>query len=746
MMRLRTYRHDLKERLARVATIAARLRSRIGFGRDRRSSLITHILTLQLAIVAAVGLLALGGLYWTSRTVIDDNLSDWATQWAAELNELGAPFYVSSTNAAILDVERFIEKYPEIRAVSWYRPDGAPILTLNPKDQPLADAEPLEASAVAALAAYSGTDSPYRLTQDPDAPLKYRLAGPIWSESTLGDGLLELGSSAPIETRIDLLGFVGVDLDFSSYHAKFLPKLWLASLTLLALLALSWVVGRIMMKRALSPLAALQRPLADLANGDLDVSFPTSRHSEIQRIVNALEETTIALNERDRRLVHLAMHDSLTGLLNRHSFVTELEAEIERIAAEESGSAVLFVDLDQFKYVNDTCGHPAGDELLKLAARSITSAVRATDVVARFGGDEFAVLLKDVSRHEARGVASKILEQMRALTHVQDEKAFSLQCSIGIAEISTERTDPHELLSHADLACHVAKSKGRNRLEFYRVSAKESRQMTKDIDWVKSIREALEQNLFTLHYQPLVHVRTGVADHYEALLRLKHNNGTLIAPQVFLPAAARFGLLADIDRWAVDHALRTLAELRQSRPELRFSVNVSASAVDDGDFAGFVRAKLKEHALPGDCVIFELTEQEAIRFALQAAKQMAAIRDLGCGFAIDDFGTGYSSFAYLKRLPVDYLKIDGSFVKGLERDPVDQTMVRLIGEVAKAANIKTVAEYVQSGTAMSLLAKYRIDYAQGFYLGRPAETPEETSHPVPFSGGANLARRARPAD
>src|SRR5690606_7249775 len=245
-------------------------------------------------------------------------------------------------------------------------------------------------------------------------------------------------------------------------------------------------------------------------------------------------------------------------------------------------------------YVNDTCGHPAGDELLKLAARCITSAVRSTDVVARFGGDEFAVLLKDVTRQQSRAIASQILEQMRALMHVQDEKAFSLQCSIGATEITSERTDPHELLSHADLACHVAKSKGRNRLEFYKVTGKESRQMTRDIDWVKSIREALDGDRFALHYQPLVHVRTGVANHYEALLRLKSVNDTLIAPQVFLPAAARFGLLPDIDRWVVDRALRTLAEARVSRPALRFSINMSASAFDENDFVGHVRFKLKE--------------------------------------------------------------------------------------------------------------------------------------------------------
>jgi diguanylate cyclase (GGDEF)-like protein len=744
-VRLRAAARSLGKTAAGVGSIAEALvgtcvRSLRGGHSSRgphRSSLITHLLTLQLAIVSAVGLLALGGLYWTSRTVIDDNLTHWATQWVRELNELGAPFYLSNEGEAVVDVERFTEKYPEIERVSWYDPAGTPTFSINREQQRPA----LDADTVARLTSLVGKESPYILVESEDSSLGFRLSGPIWSESAVGDALLTVGADTPVDTERRLLGFVTVDLDYTWYQKQFLPKLWLASLALLSLLGVSWIAGRILVKRALSPLSALQAPLADLANGDMEVEFPSSEHTEIHSIVSALEETTVALQERDRRLVHLAMHDSLTGLYNRHRFVQELEHEIADIA-EGRRSAVLFVDLDQFKYVNDTCGHPAGDELLKLAARCIGSAVRSTDIVARFGGDEFAVLLKDVSRQQARAVGMKILEQMRALIHVQDEKAFSLQCSIGVAEIDSGRTDPHELLSEADLACHVAKSRGRNRLEFYKVAAREGRQMTKDIDWVKSIRDALKNDRFELHYQPLVHVRTGIAKHYESLLRLKLPNGHIVAPRVVLPAAARFSLLPDIDRWVVDRALRTLSELRPSRPDLSFSVNLSAS-VFDGGFVDYVRGKLQEHGLPGDSVIFELTEQEAIRFAFEAAKQMAALRDLGCQFAIDDFGTGYSSFAYLKRLPVDFLKIDGSFIRGIERDPVDQTMVRLIGEVAKAANIKTVAEYVQSGTAMSLLAKYRIDYAQGFYVGRPSEYPEEKRHPVPLPSSPSRPAPAR---
>lgn len=724
----------------RAGTVFGRLTA---LGRTRRSrpaaraSLITHLLTLQLAIVAAVGVLALGGLYWTSRTVIDRNLDQWATHWARELNELGAPFYLSDKAEAVVDVQRFVDKYPEIAGVHWYGPQGTPMRSMDKGEQ----AGALDPATVAGLKALVGKSAPYTLTDADDSPLKFRLAGPIWSTSTAGPSLLDLGKSMPAETQRRLLGFVAVDLDYSWYEKQFMPKLWLASAALLALLGVSWIAGRVLIKRALSPLAALQAPLAELAHGDMQVQFPSSEHSEIQGIVSALERTTVALHERDRRLVHLAMHDSLTGLYNRHRFVTELEEEIAAIARARHRSAVLFIDLDQFKYVNDTCGHPAGDELLKLAAACIGNAVRPADIVARFGGDEFTVLLKNVTRQQIQTVGAEILEQMRALIHRQDGKAFSLQCSIGVAEVG-ERTDPHELLAQADLACHVAKTKGRNRLAFYQLAARESRQMTKDIDWVKSIREALGNDQFTLYYQPLVHVTSGVADHYEALLRLKLPRGHVVVPHLFLPAAARFGLLPDIDRWVVNHALGTLASLRKSRASLRFSVNLSASVLDD-EFIAYVRTKLDEYGLPGDSVIFEVTEQEALRFALQAAKQMQALRALGCRFAVDDFGTGYSSFAYLKKLPVDFLKIDGSFIRDLERDAVDQTMVRLIGEVAKAAGLKTVAEYVQSGPAMHLLAEYGIDYAQGFYLGRPSELPEERIYPPSRASVRRSSRKDR---
>jgi diguanylate cyclase (GGDEF)-like protein len=477
------------------------------------------------------------------------------------------------------------------------------------------------------------------------------------------------------------------------------------------------------LKRALAPLSELQKPLAQLAAGDMHVEFPRAKHTELQAIIGALEDTIRVLHKREQRLLHLANHDPLTGLHNRHRLIDALEAEIAECVGTKRRSALFFIDLDQFKYVNDTCGHAAGDELLKLASRQIRHGVRGDDLVARFGGDEFVVLLRDISRQDAKIVASQVLEIMRSLKHVEQDRVFHLQCSVGIATINGDRFSAHELIAQADIACQTAKSRGRNRAELYSVAEKRSEQMAKDVDWMHSIRNALDNDGFVLYYQPLLHIGTGAVTHYEALLRLKGEQG-LVSPQVFLPAAVRFGLMADIDRWVLGQAARALAEFGADDPRLSLSVNLSSFAFENDGLAGYVRHLLKEHGVSGDRLTFEITEQLAVRFAVKTDRQLAMLRDLGCRIAIDDFGTGYSSFSYLKRLPVDFLKIDGSFIKGLPRDRVDQSMVRMVAEVARAAGMQTVAEYVHSAAALALLAKYGIDYAQGFFIGRPAPRPQ----------------------
>jgi diguanylate cyclase (GGDEF)-like protein len=689
--------------------------------RERSRNLVREVLGVQLAITAIGGLIAVAGLAWTSGAVVRDNLEHWAAQWASELNELGAPFYLNDAGAAMLDVERFIAKYPEIQRVTWYDTEGGALLSLGGDGTTLVDAAALDTATAAELAARAGVQPPYLLTQNVSPGQRYRLSGPIWTESFADDALFSADPAAAA-TSVRQLGFVSVDLDFSGYEDALWPRLAVASGILLLLLGVSWACGRWFLKSALAPLSELEHSLEQLAGDAPAVHFPTSPYTELRAIVSALEDTTRALQKRERRLLHLANHDQLTGLANRHRFVADLELELARCADDGARSALFFIDLDQFKYVNDTCGHAAGDHLLQLAAQQLRYAVRPEDLVARFGGDEFVVLVRNVSRNEARNAATKVLELMRGLKHVESDQVFHLQCSIGVALLHGSRVSSQEAIAQADIACRSAKAHGRNRVEIYSPAGKESEQIAKDVLTMNRLRDALEADRFQLLYQPLMHVKTRTVSHYETLLRLPVEDGVL-GPELFLPAAFRFGLMADIDRWVLKRVVQSLAELTPSMPELKLSTNLSGFAFEDEGLAAYLRALLKEHDIAGDRLVLEITEQLAVRFAASTDKQIAMLRDLGCQLAIDDFGSGYSSFSYLKRLPVDFLKIDGSFIKSLTRDRVDQAMVRMVGEVARAAGIETVAEYVNSAATFELLVKYGIDYAQGYFIGKPMAQP-----------------------
>jgi diguanylate cyclase (GGDEF)-like protein len=385
-------------------------------------SLVHEVLGAQLAVTALAGLIAVTGLAWTSGSVVRDNLEHWAAQWATELNELGAPFYLDDAGAALLDVERFIAKFPEIERVTWYDEDGTALRSLDASGATASTAAPLQATVLHELAARAGASTPFLLAANANGGQRYRLSGPIWTETLSEDALFATDPAAAVATN-RLLGFVGVDLDFSAYESALWPRLAIASAALLLLLGAWWFIGRWFLKSALSPLSQLQSSLAQLAAGETTVRFPVSRHAELGAIVSALEDTTLALRRREQRLVHLANHDQLTGLANRHRLVAELDADLARCSETGGRSALFFIDLDQFKYVNDTCGHASGDHLLTLAAQQLRYALRPDDLLARFGGDEFVVLARDVSRNEAKTLALKVLELMRGLKHVEGDRA-----------------------------------------------------------------------------------------------------------------------------------------------------------------------------------------------------------------------------------------------------------------------------------------------------------------------------------
>ena len=701
--------------------------------RKAKRVLIHEILTLQLVITAIIGALAIAGLYWGGQWVLQDNYSRWALQWTEDLNELGAPLYLPDDDEVLLRLESFIDKYPEIQRVTYYRENGSVMYSIFNGQPERFRADSLQRDTARELISLVGTETPYQIERSFTNVRAFEILAPVWTESIASDGLFDFDPSDASQRSIELIGFVGLNLDFMLFHDRLLTNIKIAITILLLLLVISGYLGRRSLQRALSAISDLQHPISELAKGNLDVEFKPAAHREIAEIVEALESTASALGERDARLLKLANHDVLTGLFNRRRLIDELKKEIDNVTVNDSTSALLFIDLDQFKYVNDTCGHPAGDRLIRKVADQLKRSVDDRGFVARFGGDEFAVLAYGMNKRKTRKLADNILEDMRRLAHIENSNVFHVHCSIGITMITSDKFDHNEIFAQADIACREAKASGRNRLEFYSMSAREAEKMVADVGWMAKLRESIDNDLFMLRYQPIVQISSGQITHHEVLLRMQGENGKAIAPDAFLPAAVRFGLMAEIDSWVVTHAIAALAEYRKKHRGLRFSINLSANAFETEDLAEIVQVNLEKHGVPANAIIIEITESLAVRHLSYVEQQMAALRRLGCELALDDFGTGYSSFGYLQRLPMDYIKIDGCFIRDLVKNPVDQKMVRLIGEIAMEAGMKTIAEYVKDGPALALLGELGIDFAQGYYIGRPEAAPTKKAIPIPLS-------------
>jgi diguanylate cyclase (GGDEF)-like protein len=414
-----------------------------------------------------------------------------------------------------------------------------------------------------------------------------------------------------------------------------------------------------------------------------------------------------------------AQHDSLTELLNRASFEAELATAV---ASAKAGThhALLYLELDQFKLVNDTCGHPAGDALLRRLATILTDGVRRSDVLARIGGDEFAVLLRRCSIENAIETAEALRERIAAYRFSWYGQSLRITASIGVVEITAESESVSTVLSAADVACFAAKELGRNRVHVCRGSAPPAR--CEEMRLVLRLARACEEGRFQVYFQPIVPVSANPNEpaHYELLLRMIDESGEVVSPGVFVPAAERYGLMPDVDRWIVRHTLAQLAQLDDVRAPCMLAVNISGTSLSDDRFLDFVREELKISPPPPGSVCFEITETAAIANPAAVERFMRELRKLGCRFSLDDFGSGLSSFAYLKDLPVDFLKIDGRFIRNICADTVDDAMVEAIVRIGRAMGIKTVAEHVESEAAAERLAVLGVDYAQGYYYARPA--------------------------
>lgn len=421
----------------------------------------------------------------------------------------------------------------------------------------------------------------------------------------------------------------------------------------------------------------------------------------------------------ERQLAYQAQHDSLTGLFNRRYFQQELERLVARVARSGASCALFYIDLDQFKYINDTLGHAAGDRLLIEVSRLLQSHLREGDLFARFGGDEFTVLLYNVDIDNTLRVAEYLRSLLEAYKFFNAGTAYNVTASLGIAMIDNHILTADECLAQADMAANVAKSRGRNQAYLHDPLDCGKADMAADMGWAARVRQTLEQDRFHLMYQPIMSLADGQSHDYEVLVRMHCDDGHVILPGGFLPAAERFGLIHSVDRWVVSKAIVELARLHAMDHRIGFSINLSGRAFEDVTLLPLIRDLLRDTALNPARVTFEITETAAIANLSAAINFISALKDLGCHFALDDFGAGFSSFIYLKHLPVDKLKIDGSFVQGLTDGVVDQAMVQSMNQVAHALGKITIAEFVENQQTLDLLKHYGVDFVQGYHVGHP---------------------------
>lgn len=419
-----------------------------------------------------------------------------------------------------------------------------------------------------------------------------------------------------------------------------------------------------------------------------------------------------------------ASHDILTGLVNRREFESLVEASLVTARTDGAEHVVCYMDLDQFKVINDTCGHAAGDDLLKELAHQLRSRLRNTDTLARLGGDEFALLLEDCSLERAQVIAGDLLATVGNYRLHRDFKVFTIGVSMGLAPVTGDCTSSAEILSMADTACYWAKEQGRNRVSVYRAGESAMEVRRREKGWIARINSALAENRFVLYHQTYLQLNKALpaGSHLEVLIRMIDEEGNLIQPGNFLPAAERYNVMPAVDRWvinAVFSGYRALVAQRGGGP-LTCAINLSGTSLNAEGFLEFVREQARNHALPRHSICFEITESAAINNLGKAAEFMAECRGLGFLFALDDFGTGTSSFAYLKSLPVDYLKIDGGFVKNMDRDAVDKAMTETINRIGHIMGIKTVAEYAENDAIIEELRAIGVDYAQGYGVCKPS--------------------------
>jgi len=425
------------------------------------------------------------------------------------------------------------------------------------------------------------------------------------------------------------------------------------------------------------------------------------------------------VKKRTNQLTRVAEMDSITGLMNRSSFDKELEILLDKSKEDETEHVLVYLDLDQFKIVNDTCGHSAGDELLRQIGILMKKRVRDVDLLARLGGDEFGIVFVNTDLKIAEALSKRLLSAIGEYRFFWQGKIFSIGASLGLVEIRKECCTFSDLISRADAACYAAKDEGRNRIHIAKIDDVNLAARKEQMQWISRLELALKEDMFELYVQPIVDLKNSKSiKHYEVLVRLREND-ELIPPMAFIPAAERYGFINKLDMWVVKNALSKASKLLINSKKTSFSINLSGASLSNGNFVEYIKEQFLLYHVPYELITFEITETAAITSLKVAQDFMKTFRDLGCKFALDDFGCGLSSFSYLQNLEVDFLKIDGSFVIDIDENIINKSMVESINSIGHVMQIKTVCEYVETQSVLDMLKSMGVDYAQGYFTGRP---------------------------
>ena len=543
------------------------------------------------------------------------------------------------------------------------------------------------------------------------------------------------------------LGQIYIDLSLrisSDLKRNLLTKIMLIGLIgLLLSLLMAWWIGRNITK----PIQEIAYAVNKVGEGSFSQTITENSSGELKTLQRGFNSMATSLkqaydsmqdkvNDATKMLRYQTQHDDLTGLINRREFEVRLERSLKSVHENNAQHVFCFLDLDQFKLVNDTCGHAAGDELLKQISLLLDNRMRDRDTLARLGGDEFGLLLENCSLSDASQITNALLKLVRDYRFMYDDKIFNVGISIGLVVINSGFDSVSDVIHAADMACYSAKKAGRNQSFLFNAGDVEVRQRKTAVEAIADITDEIDDKQFVLYCQPILPLSTVAPftsalpftpyiqepQHFEVLIRKVAQDGKHLLPITFIPSAERYHLMPNIDRWVIKQTFSTFRQLLTKSNEqcnYAFSINLSGTSLSDKSLLGYIREQFAIYAIPPASICFEITETAAIVNLKNTIHLFAALRKLGCTFALDDFGSGMSSFMYLKNFDVDYLKIDGSFVKEMDINKIDHAMVRSIHSVAEAMNIKTVAEFVESDAILRELKNIGVHYGQGMFLGAP---------------------------